>query len=300
MKNGVLAISLSIVMLAVISPDTFAQGGTWSLDSVTSYARFFQGSETYPDSLNTGVARVAGKVKLDANNLDQSVVDLSVYPADENWGTALSPAGNLPARFIPDTTEQTLLTFKSGRLLRTGSGDLQVVGDLTLTRVERSITADPTQAYAGPAYSDPVIHTATRSITLLFPGASTALLAQQSGTLEVSGAAPALSDETLPGLLAAITETNWPPVLRNEKCDTPPSVGEDYGGIRCTGTLIAATRNDNCHPPASVGEDYSGMLCTPATGNRTTIVFDLNLVRRGSEPAVGMLTGDNPEHAPGN
>jgi polyisoprenoid-binding protein YceI len=307
MKNGVLAISLSIVMLAVISPDAFAQGGTWSLDSVTSNARFFQGSEAYPDSVNTGVARVTGKVKLDANNLDQSVVDLSVYPAGENWGAALSPEGNLPTGFVPDATEQTLLTFNSRRIVRTKSGDLQVIGDLTLTRVERSVTADPTEAYAGSAYSDPVIHTATRSITLLFPGLSAALAAgplgpatrQHPGTLEVSGTAPALSDETFPGLLAAITETNWPPVLQNEKCDTPPAVGEDYSGIPCTGTLIAGKSTDNFYAP-SVGEDYSGTLCTPAAGNRTTIVFDLKLVHRGSEPSVGMLSGHSTEGAPGN
>jgi len=71
----------------------------------------------------------------------------------------------------------------------------------------------------------------------------------------------------------------------------PSTVGEDYSGALCTGTLIAATRNDNCYMPASVGEDYSGPLCTPATGNQTTIVADLKLLQTVPEPSVGMLSG---------
>jgi len=46
--------------------------------------------------MNTGVARVTGKAKQDANDLDNSVFDLSIYPADEQWGHALSPEGTLP------------------------------------------------------------------------------------------------------------------------------------------------------------------------------------------------------------
>jgi len=302
MKNGVLAISLSIVMLAVISPVAFAKSGAWYLDSNTSDVRFFQGSAANPDSLNTGVARVTGKVELDANNLDNSVFDLSVYPADEDWGAALSPDGNLPTGYVPDVTEQTLLTFKSKRILRTGSGDLEVTGDLTLTRVERSITATPSEAYAGPVYGDPVIHGATRVITFLFPGLSTALSAGASSpaALEVSGSAPALSDETFPGLLAAVRETMWPPVVQNKECRVPSTVGEDYSGTPCTGTLIAENRTDNCHSPGSVGEDYSGLLCTLAEGNRTTIVVDLKLVRRSSEPSVAVLAGHSTESTQGN
>ena len=39
-------------------------------------------------------------------------------------------------RLRPDATDQTLLTFRSTRILRTGNGKLEVVGDLTLSRVE--------------------------------------------------------------------------------------------------------------------------------------------------------------------
>ena len=73
---------------------------TWILDSSRSNARLFQGSRTNSESVNTGVARVTGKVKLDTTDLDASFFTLSIYPADENWGTPLV----LKAPCRPDTS----------------------------------------------------------------------------------------------------------------------------------------------------------------------------------------------------
>src|SRR5690348_1017497 len=74
---------------------------TWTLDSSRSNARLFQGSRASSDAVNPGVARVTGKVKLDANDLDASFFELSFYPADEDWGYALSPEGSLPTGRVP-------------------------------------------------------------------------------------------------------------------------------------------------------------------------------------------------------
>jgi len=130
--------------------------------------------------VNTGVARVTGKVKLDTNDPDTSVFNLSIYPANEYWWHALTANGALPISYVPDATDQTLLTFKSKRILRTGNGKVEVIGDLTLTRVERTVTAPPTEAYVGPVYGDPVIHSDTREIRFLFPSLSAGFL---SGSL---------------------------------------------------------------------------------------------------------------------
>ena len=281
-----------------VSSPAFA-GDTWTLDSSTSIARLFQGSRAHPDSVNTGVARVTGKVKLDTNVPGNSIFDLSIYPADEDWGHALSPESALPSGHVPDATDQTLLTFKSTRSLRTENGKFEVIGGLTLTRVERTVTAAPTEAYAGAVYGDPVIHNETHEITFLFPSLSAVLLPgpvtpaalQNIASQEIVGAAR-VTDEGFPELLGAIKETNWPPVLLNKDCHTPSTVGEDYSGAQCTGTLIAATSDDNCHIPVSVGEDYSGILCTPATGNQTTIVLDLKFFHTVPELSVGMLSGN--------
>jgi len=296
-KSAFLTASLTIVILAVTSPPAFADGGSWFLDSTTSDARFFQGSATNPNSVNTGVARVTGEVKLDENNLDNSVFDLSIYPADENWGHALNAEGTLPAGYVPDPTDHTLLTFKSKRILTTSDGKLEVIGNLTLTRVERSVTLTPNEAYAGPVYGDPVIHTETREVMFLFPssiatppseGLSPATFKTQS-RLEVSGSA-GIGRENFPELLSAISDTNWPSVVQNEHCTMPSTIGDDYSGAQCTGTVIAATNHDNCHMPASIGDDYSGPLCSPPAGDQTTIVVNLKLQQASSESSSETLS----------
>jgi hypothetical protein len=275
---------------------------TWILDSGRSNARLFQGSKANSDAVNPGVARVTGKVKLDANNLDASFFELSFYPADEDWGYALSPEGTLPTGCVPDSTDQTLLTFKSTRIMRIGNGQLAVIGNLTLTRVERTILATPPEDYAGSVYGDPVIHNETREITFLFPSASAANVSrpstpatlQERAVLEIVGSARVDRDE-FPELLSAIKETNWSPVVQTKDCHMPSSPGEEYSGAVCTGRLIATIGDDDCHVPASAGEDYSGARCTPATVDQTTIVLDLKFLHTVPEASVGMLleSGDS-------
>lgn len=271
---------------------------TWILDPSRSNARLFQSSKAISESVNTGVARVTGKVKLDTNDLDASFFELGIYPADEDWGHTLSPGSTLPIGYAPDATDQTLLTFKSTRILRTRNGELKVIGDLTLTRVERPAIATPTEDYAGPVYRDPVIHNETRKITFLFPSASAAhvsgpltpAMLRKERVLEIVGSARFDRDE-FPELLTAIKETNWPAVVQNKDCHMPSTAAEDYSGAPCTGTLVAATRDNNWDVPASAGEDYRGPQCTPATGNQITIVLDLKFLHTVPEASVGMLLG---------
>jgi hypothetical protein len=103
----------------------------------------------------------------------------------------------LPTGYVPDATDKTLLTFKSTRILRTGNSKFDVIGDLTLTRVERTVTAEPTEGYAGPEYGDPVIHAGSREIKFQFstlsaaflPGPLTPAMLQNKGAQEIVGAA---------------------------------------------------------------------------------------------------------------
>jgi polyisoprenoid-binding protein YceI len=278
-KSGFLTTSLSIALFALISPAAYAAGGKWSLDSTGSDARFFQGSAANPDSTNTGTARVTGQANLNTGDLNQSAVDLSIYPADENWGHALDAQGILPTGYIPDATDRTLLTFKSTRIWRTADGKLEVTGNLTLTQVERSVTLTPGEDYSGPLFGDPVIHAETREITFLFP------TLQAQSDLEVSGSA-GIARENFPQLFTAINATNWPSVVKDETCAMPSTAGEDYSGAQCTGTVIAAARNNKCQTPAMVGEDYSGAMCSPPAGDQTTILLDLKLLQNNSQPSA--------------
>ena len=262
-------------------------GDTWILDSSRSNARLFQGSRTNPTLVHTGVARVTGKVKLDTNDLDASFFDLSIYPADEDWGPALSPEGTLPTGYLPDAPDQILLTFKSTRILRTDNGKLEVIGGLTLTRVQRAVLAPPPKAYAGPVYGDSVIHNATREVTFLFPSMSAAHLSrpltpatlQKKEVLEIVGSGR-VDGEEFPELLSAIKETRRPPVMQSKDCH----IREDYSDL-CSGTSIAATADDNCHISTSVGPQ-----CTAATGTQTTIVLDLKFLHTVPDRSVGVLS----------
>jgi polyisoprenoid-binding protein YceI len=271
---------------------------TWILDSSTSNARLFQNASANSELVSCGVGRVTGKVKLDANDLDTSFFDLSIYPADENWGHVLSPEGTLPTSYVPDATDQTLLTFKSTRILRTQNGRLEAVGDLTLTHTDRRVTASPTEPYAGAVYGDFVIHNETREITFVFPSGSaehlasplTPVMLQKRGVLEIVGSARVDHDE-FPELLRAIKETNWPAVVQNKDRHMPSTVGKNYSGTPCTGTVDAATHDNNCDVFAPAREQYSGLQCTPWTGNQTTIVLDMKFLRKVPKPSVEAHSG---------
>jgi polyisoprenoid-binding protein YceI len=278
---------------------------TWILDSSKSNARLFHGSTANAESSNTAVGRVAGKVKLDTNDLETSIFDLSIYPADEGWEHVLSPKHTLPTSYVPDATDRTPLTFKSTRILRTGNGRLEVIGDLTLTRVERAVIATPTAGYDGPSYGGPVIYDETREITFLFPIVSAEHLSalmvpamvQKRGVLEIVGSAR-VDREEFPELLSAIKETNWPAVVQNKDCHMTSKVGKNYSGAPCTGTVDAATRDNNCDVLAAAREDYSGLQCTPGTGNQTTIVLDLKFLHKVPEPSVRAHSGKESSGMP--
>ena len=209
-------------MVAVTAPAAFANSDTWSLDSNASDAYLFQGSAANPHALNTGMARVTGKVKLNTNDLDKSIFDLRIYPANEDWANALTPEGNLPVGYVPDATDHTLLTFKSKHIQRTAGGELEVNGDLTLTRVERSATIDPSEAYAGPVYSEPVIHAETREATFVIPSVDAATV-ENKEELQVSASAH-IGYEDFPKLFSALTEANWPLAVEYGNCQIPSTI----------------------------------------------------------------------------
>ena len=286
------------VMGAALSPAwASSDNREWSVDSTTSSARIFLGSAKNPASVNVGVARVTGTVALDSNHPENSVVYLSIYPADEDWGAALSSEGNLPDGYVPDKSDHTLLTFKSKHVVKGSDGKLGVTGDLMLTRVQRSVTADANEAYAGPVYGDPVIRTTTQTGTFVFADPSVGTLSpapsrgQKRPVLNVSASAR-ISHDDFKELSTAIAETNWPSVVANETCEPPSTIGEDYSGVNCSGTEIAVASADNCQVPENVGEDYSGPICTPPDGDLTTIALELKLTKANVGASAEMVSGD--------
>jgi polyisoprenoid-binding protein YceI len=259
---------LLILAVCVASAPAHAQDNAWQADAQHSIARLSLGSGS--KSVEVGITRVSGTVAFDANDLADPVVNLKLTPEDS-------------AR-----ADYSQISFKSKRSEMTADGKIAVVGDLSLTRVERSVTMDASEGYYGAQYGEPVAHTDTQEVTLAFP--ATDLTAAHSGTLRLS-AATTISRERFPQLVAALARRDGQSlVVQDENCTMPSSpVGEDYSGAICTGKVITTATNSVAPATPAVGEGYYGF--EPAAipdGSQATIAFDLQLTPVASGSAVGL------------
>jgi hypothetical protein len=260
--TGKVSMALAWLLVLAVSIRAHAQE-TWRLDPQLSIARLSVGSGS--NALETGLARVSGDVVFDSNDLTDPSVNLKITPGNDVGA------------------EYAKMSFTSKRSVMTSDGKLIVTGDLSVTRIERNVTADPNEAYAGPQFGDPVAHTDTHQIALAF--ADPRQLAAHDGTLLFSGTTSVIRED-FPLLLDAVTLDDWPTVLVNDKkCEAPPTVGEDYFGVKCSGTEIAAVSNTEV--PTGVGEGYYGFqpAVTP-DHNHATITLNLKLTQISTTPSV--------------
>jgi polyisoprenoid-binding protein YceI len=270
-KIGLMSLLLAVAVGAAAIP-AHAQDGAWKIDGKHSIARLSLGSA--PKSVEVGLARISGNVVFDG---DDPVVNLTILP--ENGQAA----------------DFSKISFNSKRSALTDDGKLAVIGDLTVTRVERSATLDPNEGYYGAVYGEPVVQTETREVAFLLPAETHP--AAQNGNTELS-ASTHISREYFPQLLSAMAPGNWSNVLvQDEHCTLPSAVGEGYYGAACTGTSVATATNSVAPATAVVGEGYYGS--EPAVvpdGGQATIALDLKLVRvaaaRSTAPAAAMVDGN--------
>jgi hypothetical protein len=225
----------------------------------------FLSAQANPNSLNVGVAQVNGKIRLVASNPAASLADFTLSLAD---------TGIL----------RTKIAFKSTRTV-VESDEVHVIGDLTLTILERSATYNPREDYAGPVYGERVAHNITRQVVFVFPKES---LAQQNAKAEISATA-LIGRESFPELLPAISVVNWPPVVEDEHCQMPSNLGEDYAGLSCTGTAIETHHAPSL--PANVSEGYRGSETAAPVGNQLKILLNLQLTRKGSVGTASFFVG---------
>jgi hypothetical protein len=75
--------------------------------------------------------------------------------------------------------------------------------------------------------------------------------------------------------------------VNDEKCEVPSTVGEDYSGAKCTGTVIATVTNRMVMVGSAGAEDYSGFqpAVTPDP-DRGSIALDLKLKEKSSASAM--------------
>ena len=216
--GGILALALLLAFtFCFASIPAVAQDRNWQVDPQYSFARVSLGTGSQSQEID--VAPVSGKVVVDSSNPADPVVDLNVKP-----GIGLD--------------QYSEISFKSKRTEITRHGHLAVVGDLSVTRVGRSATWDPNEAYSGPEYGELVVHTDTREATLVFPGAG--LPAAQDGVIRLS-ASTTIGREDFPQLLSDLQSRNSSDVA---DCTIPSTISEDYSGLICTGNPGAtATAN---------------------------------------------------------
>lgn len=270
---------LTAVLLAfavcLASVPARAQGGSWQVDPQLSVARLSLGRGS--NAFEIGVARVSGDVVFDSNDPSDPSVSLKITP--DNGPRA----------------EYEKMSFTSKRSAMTSDGKLVVTGELSVSRIERSVTIEPNEAYAGPQYGDPVAHTDTRETTLVFPDPRQ--LTAHNGVMEFSGTTSVIR-EAFPQLLNALALDHWPTTLVNdEKCSVPSTIGEDYSGIKCTGTAIASVSN-HLVPTGNPGaEDYAGFQ--PAVNpdrERATIALDLKLTQLATTPSATSGAAESAGH----
>jgi hypothetical protein len=246
-----------------------AQDGTWQVDARHSIARLSLGAGS--QSVDVGVAPVSGTVVFDSSD----------------------PAG--PAVHLNIKSQSSEISFKSERSAITSDGKLAVVGKLSVTRVERSVTMEPNEAYAGPVYGEPVRHTDTREVTLVFP--VTSLPAAQNGAIQLRGSTT-VGREAFPQLLSALEPGKWPSVVaEDETCTAPSTVGEDYSGGVCTGTPIETATNRAVAGYIGGGEGYYGS--EPAVvpdGSRATIALNLKLTKLASTASAASGAAGSAGH----
>src|ERR1700756_4758856 len=244
-----------LLLAATTVPIAAHAQDSWQIDPKHSVATLSLGSGA--NQLQIDLARVSGEVVFESSDPGDPIVILKIV-AD------------------PREADYASMSFSSKRSAIRADGKLTVTGDLSVTRVERSVTMEPNEAYAGPQYGEPVARTTTRQITLIFSGPRQ--VPSQIGAMHFSGRST-VSREDSPDLLDAIASDEWPSQLINdEKCENPATIGEDYHGPKCTGTVIASISNAEVQTGGSGGEGYYGFAPTVSPDrNEATIALDLKL-----------------------
>src|ERR1700730_6447745 len=162
MNNNVRQMALAAVLVAGFAAPALAQNTNWKLNSDLSTGHLSLTSAADPTAtFDIGIARIKGSVSLDASPLVNSSFDFIIYPADQD-PASINKDGSLNAAEFSNAPRSTVIIFRSKEVKLAGDGDLAVIGNLTLTHLERPSLITYDEAYAGPVYGDPEVRSATR------------------------------------------------------------------------------------------------------------------------------------------
>ena len=261
--------------------------GSWQVDAHHSDAKITTDGTTdfgkQKMDVVLGFGRVNGEVNIDDADATKTHVDLHIYPAT-SMQPVIAEDGQFKTKWLMDPANQTLLCFHSKQVARTSDGKLQATGELKLVRVDRNVQLDPNEAYAGPVYGPPIVHSVSRQATFVFDAPSDK--GQRAGALKVLGST-ALTREMFPQLVKAVVNTYWPPLVEDAKCQAPTNAGsEDYRGGMCSGTVLQPPAMPQ-GPYAGGREDYPGPGDYNAvSGNELGIALHIRLLPAAAAGAV--------------
>jgi len=281
---GVLA--LGILALGVPSTLSFAPG-SWQVDTRHSDAQLITDGTTdfgrRKINFTLGYGRISGEVKVDDSDPTKSKVEFHIYPAT-SMTEPIQENGNFKTKWLANLANHTLVCFHSKKVVKLPDGKLQATGELTLTRVDRNVEVNPNEAYSGPVYGPPMTHHVSQEATFELDSVS-GQVSGKVGLMQASGST-SVTREQFPQMLKAVTTTYWPPLVQDEKCQTPANVSEDYRGAQCTGTFMESSGLPAA--PVQVGEDYPGSSNYNAlVGSQLTILIHLHLAPTGGGMSAG-------------
>ena len=282
---------LGVVALGV-SGKTSSMAGSWQVDTRHSAVQLItDGTTDFGKTkldFTLGFGRLNGAVKIDDADPTKSSIVFRFYPAT-GMAPAIAENGKFLNQWAMDVANHTLVCFHSKTVQRNADGRLQATGDLTLTRVDRNVDIEPTEAYSGPTYGPPIIHRVSREATFVFDFPAPDASGQKDGEI-LASASTKLYRENFPQLVKAVVDTTWPPVVQDEKCQNPAGGTEDYRGFKCTGTFMEASGLPS-PPIPEVSEDYSGPPSNfnAIAGNHLSVILRMRLIAKtsGGEQAMG-------------
>jgi polyisoprenoid-binding protein YceI len=139
MNRRIFTAAFSALLLAGVTASAYAQPSTWTIDKNHSQVNF-QVRHMGVSNVRGSISGVTGTVVWDDKDPSKSSVEATI---DANTVTTNNDARDkhLKSADFFDVAKNPTLTFKSTSVT-SASGKLQVIGDLTLAGVTKSVTLD--------------------------------------------------------------------------------------------------------------------------------------------------------------
>jgi polyisoprenoid-binding protein YceI len=276
MFGGVARLILITALPLVCLGISWAQDEGLRIDSEHSTASLTLVSADGTSSLNVGIAKVSGTVKLDSSNPADDIFDLNIYPARQG-SRLLNSDGGFRSNGSADLSRYTVTSFRSDRASLNREGQLEITGELTITYVRRQANIYWNNAYDGPSYGQLVTQSTTHETTFILDNQSATASTGGNHGKGVISALATITRQDFPSLRTALLDAVWPIVVEDEHCEMPPvrASMRDYTGAVCTGTPVEVSPRSQ---PVQYyfGLDYPGAEETsPPPGDKATILVHL-------------------------